>query len=183
MAFPPTDWLDWTTAEYEVGAPATSLSFERWFRNPVAIAQAAPDAPIVVSAWHPYNANSVGDGDGVIYNFATMGAVTSITTPDFVDGWHYRLMAVDLGFDTSVGGVPLGFELQRQDTNAWIGYPPFTPGNVSIHTMHFPRVNGQMKDLNSTRIDFLGNTKIKAARINGTTTRGRLILQRAWAYE
>lgn len=45
MAFPPTDWLDWTTAEYEVGAPATSLSFERWFRNPVALAQGVPGAP------------------------------------------------------------------------------------------------------------------------------------------
>ena len=47
MAFPPTDWLDWTTAEYEVGAPATSLSFERWFRNPVALAQGAAGAPKV----------------------------------------------------------------------------------------------------------------------------------------
>lgn len=47
MTFPPTDWLDWTTAEYEVGAPATSLSFERWFRNPVAIAQGATGAPKV----------------------------------------------------------------------------------------------------------------------------------------
>ena len=47
MAFPPTDWLDWTTAEYEVGAPATSLSFERWFRNPVAMGQGAPGAPKV----------------------------------------------------------------------------------------------------------------------------------------
>ena len=45
MAFPPTDWLDWTTAEYDVGAPATSLSFERWFRDPVALAQGAPGAP------------------------------------------------------------------------------------------------------------------------------------------
>lgn len=47
MAFPPTDWLDWTTAEYDVGAPATSLSFERWFRNPVGLAQGAAGAPRV----------------------------------------------------------------------------------------------------------------------------------------
>ena len=41
MIFPPTDWLDFVATEYDVGAPATSLSFERWFRNPAALAQGA----------------------------------------------------------------------------------------------------------------------------------------------
>lgn len=47
MAFPPTDWGDWVPAEYSVGAPATAFSFERWFRNPVAMAQGAVGAPRV----------------------------------------------------------------------------------------------------------------------------------------
>lgn len=47
MAFPPTDWGDFTPDEYEVGAPATSYSFERWFRNVVAMAQGATGAPRV----------------------------------------------------------------------------------------------------------------------------------------
>jgi len=45
MSFPDTDWLGFTPVEYEVGAPATSLHFERWFRNPVALAQGADGAP------------------------------------------------------------------------------------------------------------------------------------------
>ncbi|MGA0540737.1 hypothetical protein [Neotabrizicola sp. VNH66] len=45
MPFPPTDWGDWTEDEYEVGAPATSGHFERWFRNVVAQAQGAGGAP------------------------------------------------------------------------------------------------------------------------------------------
>lgn len=49
MIFPPTDWLDFVATEYDVGAPATSLSFERWFRNPVAIAQGAAGAQRVVA--------------------------------------------------------------------------------------------------------------------------------------
>lgn len=40
-----TDWVPFTTAEYAVGAPATSSHFERWFRNPVAITEGAPGAP------------------------------------------------------------------------------------------------------------------------------------------
>lgn len=43
--FPSTDWGDWTSDEYDVGAPATSNHFERWFRNVVAAFQGAVDAP------------------------------------------------------------------------------------------------------------------------------------------
>ena len=69
MPLPLTDWLDWTVAEYEVGAPATSLSFERWFRNPVALAQGAPGAPRVEFA---AMAASHSDADGLgSYVFAT----------------------------------------------------------------------------------------------------------------
>lgn len=46
--FPPTDWGDWVPGEYAVGAPATAYSFERWFRNPVAMAQGADGAPKIV---------------------------------------------------------------------------------------------------------------------------------------
>lgn len=42
-----TDYLPYTEEEYAVGAPATSLHFERWFRNPDAIAEGAPGAPKV----------------------------------------------------------------------------------------------------------------------------------------
>jgi len=45
MIFPPTDWLDFAATEYDVGAPATSLSFERWFRNVVAAMQGSAGAP------------------------------------------------------------------------------------------------------------------------------------------
>ena len=45
MIFPPTDWLDFVATEYDVGAPATSLSFERWFRNVVAAMQGSAGAP------------------------------------------------------------------------------------------------------------------------------------------
>jgi len=50
MPFSITDWNDWTPTEYEVGAPATSLHFERWFRNAVALAQGSAGAPRIVGA-------------------------------------------------------------------------------------------------------------------------------------
>ena len=74
MAFPPTDWLDWTTAEYDVGAPATSLSFERWFRNPVALAQGAVGAPkIEGQALGNYIGGGKTDDNAIAFVFSSRG--------------------------------------------------------------------------------------------------------------
>lgn len=73
MAFPPTDWGDFTTDEYQVGAPGTSYSFERWFRNPVAMAQGAVGAPRVMTTalggqFHIGSASSVGNNPVAFIN-------------------------------------------------------------------------------------------------------------------
>ena len=72
MIFPPTDWLDFVATEYDVGAPATSLSFERWFRNPVAIAQGAAGAQRVVA---DASADSVA-GPTLLFRSAKYDATT-----------------------------------------------------------------------------------------------------------
>lgn len=44
----------------------------------------------VAAGWHPYDGVTIGDGaDGVIYDFAVDGALNSVTSPDFVDGFEY----------------------------------------------------------------------------------------------
>lgn len=50
------------------------------------------------TAWHPYDMASPNDGaDGLLYYQATSGAVASIVTPDFEDGYEYRLAIFNLG--------------------------------------------------------------------------------------
>ena len=73
MIFPPTDWIDFVATEYDVGAPATSLSFERWFRNPVAIAQGAAGAQRVVA---DASADSVA-GPTLLFRSAKYDATTT----------------------------------------------------------------------------------------------------------
>ena len=93
MIFPPTDWLDFVATEYEVGAPATSLRFERWFRNPVAIAQGAAGAPYVVAGWHPVGGVTVGDGaTGLLYDFAVHGSVASVESATFANDFEYMFL-------------------------------------------------------------------------------------------
>lgn len=72
MIFPPTDWLDFAATEYDVGAPATSLSFERWFRNVVASMQGSAGAPRLA----PEALGSITAGDVVQIGLAAEQSYT-----------------------------------------------------------------------------------------------------------
>ncbi len=73
MIFPPTDWLDFVATEYDVGAPATSLSFERWFRNVVAAMQGSAGAPRLA----PEALGSITAGDVVQIGLAAEKSFTA----------------------------------------------------------------------------------------------------------
>lgn len=80
MPFPATDWLDWTNLEYSVGAPATALHFERWFRNPVAIAQGAIGAPRIEDAALSTTATGAGrDWIALRISLFTPGYIGSVS--------------------------------------------------------------------------------------------------------
>lgn len=74
MIFPPTDWLDFAATEYDVGAPATSLSFERWFRNVVAAMQGSAGAPRLA----PEALGSITAGDVVQIGLAAEKSYTAV---------------------------------------------------------------------------------------------------------
>lgn len=60
--------------------------------NPLAMAEGATGSPYIQQAWHPYDGVTVGDGaTGLIYDFAVHGVVASVSTPNFEDGYEYRL--------------------------------------------------------------------------------------------
>lgn len=59
--------------------------------NPVAITEGAAGAPHAFSAWRPFDSLAVGDGNtGLIYSYAVSGAVATVTTPDWDDGFEYQ---------------------------------------------------------------------------------------------
>lgn len=90
-------WTAPIDTETDPDAPLLSSLGKRWDNNCIAIAEGASGAPIVEGAWHPYDAVFVGDGnDGLIYDHGVDGAVGSVVTPDFEDGYEYRVVGVDL---------------------------------------------------------------------------------------
>lgn len=66
--------------------------------NPDAAFEGSSGAPYTQAQWHPYNGVYWGTGSfGVIYNVATDGAVSSVVTPDFEDGYEYLLLFDEIG--------------------------------------------------------------------------------------
>lgn len=149
MAFSPTDWGDFTPAEYEVGAPATSLHFERWFRNVVAAMQGADGAPVNAYAWHPYDMNTIGDGaDGAIYDFATDGVQSTVTSPDFEDGFEYRFIFDGQGAAGDVsGGVRLS--LYRETSAGYSGPVELAPSALSSRNFGILEMQSMRRALQS----------------------------------
>lgn len=98
--------MAWTTisnAAVAVGAIPSSSTVTALRDNPVAVAESANGAPVVFAGWHPVDKVTVGDGkDGLIYDYAVNGTVASVVTPDFADGYEYRIIAHDLRPTTSV---------------------------------------------------------------------------------
>jgi hypothetical protein len=88
-----TTYVPVPDGDIDQDSPGTQPLFTALRDNPIAIAEGATIAPYNHYAWHPYNGTNVGDGaTGLIYDFAVSGAVTLITSPDFVDGYEYRFM-------------------------------------------------------------------------------------------
>jgi hypothetical protein len=85
-------WTSISNGAVAVGGIPSSATVTALRDNPVAIAGAASGAPVVFAGWHPYDKVTIGDGkDGLIYDSAVNGTVADIVTPDFEDGFEYRL--------------------------------------------------------------------------------------------
>lgn len=108
-----TAWTTISNALVAVGAIPRSTVITALRDNPLAIAEASSGAPINVSGWHPYDKVTVGDGkNGVVYDFSVSGALTNVETPNFVDGYEYRLFGLGNGFTT--------IELYRETSADWV---------------------------------------------------------------
>lgn len=96
-----TTWTSISNAAVAVGGIPSSSTVTALRDNPAALAEGAAGAPVMVSGWHPVDKVTIGDGKtGRIYDFATNGVVADIVTPDFEDGYEYRILAVGLSHNS-----------------------------------------------------------------------------------
>lgn len=95
-------WTTISNAAVAVGGIPSSTTVTALRDNPVAIAESSTGAPVVASTWHPYNKVTVGDGQtGLIYDFSINGTVANVITPDFEDGYEYRIIMHELSSNSA----------------------------------------------------------------------------------
>jgi len=126
-----TTWTSISNAAVAVGGIPSSTTVTALRDNPSALAESASGAPVMVSGWHPHDKVSIGDGKtGLIYDFAVNGVQTSVVTPNFVDGYEYRIVAHGLQHNSiSNNGLNISFYLEtdaRLDQVEQIGDQPST---------------------------------------------------------
>jgi hypothetical protein len=98
-------WTSISNAAVAVGGIPSSSTVTALRDNPTALAETASGAPVVFAGWHPVDKVTIGDGkDGLIYDHAVTGTVSEIDTPDFADGYEYRIIGCDLESNSASNG-------------------------------------------------------------------------------
>lgn len=171
-----TSYITITDAETDPEAPLTSELAKKWRDNPLAINEGDPTAPVNQTAWHPYNKVTVGDtNNGLIYNFPTDGAVATVTSPDFVDGYDYAFF-VDRVLST--GGGAFRIDWYRETSAAYSGVDDlFNLSSTILRTAFFElpmvRVTKRYHDLigssSITSTDSVGLNSLSRAVANTTS--------------
>lgn len=103
-------------SEKDAESPVTVQLIEALDSNLGAVLAAETDAPYDQMTWHPYDGVTVGDGNtGELWDFATDGAVTTVTSPDFTAGYEYRFILQDV----ECGGGVVNLAIYRATGAAW----------------------------------------------------------------
>jgi hypothetical protein len=117
--------------------PATLLPGKSWnsakslaaFENPVAIAEGAPDAPVISQGWHPWDATLNNQSDGLVYDHAVDGSVASVETAVLAAGYEYWLQWEGL---SAVSGASVSLALQlRRASDADYTFANIAVGNIN----------------------------------------------------
>lgn len=183
-------------------SPVTQELFTALRDDPIAMAEGSTGAPVTAAGWHPYNSTLNGTGDGKFYDFAVHGAVASVETPTFADGYEYMII-LD-GFTRAGGGTSdFQIELYRETTAAYsTAFALLTAFNRASGKIEFPQarkalplhiISSNISNVTSTtpvatvgdsRVTFAHSTpqKISKARLSLTggfsTNAGKLYLYR-----
>jgi hypothetical protein len=172
-------WTSISNAAVAVGGIPSSVTVTALRDNPEAIAEAATGAPVIFAGWHPVDKLTIGDGKtGLIYDHGVNGTVADIVTPDFVDGYEYRIVAHDMSHNSGsnrslrlelfVSSYSTAFTLTAQGglfDLAWFDAEILMPRMENF--IHFVRYIARTTALEADTAGAVGS--------NGKVTKARLI--------
>jgi hypothetical protein len=150
-----TTWTTIVNAAVNVGGIPASSTVTAFRDNPIAIAEQSSGSPVLFAGWQAYDKVSNGDAArGLLWDFAVSGTRTSVETPNFEDGWEYRIVAI--GISTSSGNGGGRVDIYGETSASWeilFTFPTMTPSDFSsfdveillprlVKNAHHARING-----------------------------------------
>jgi hypothetical protein len=196
-------WTSISNAAVAVGGIPSSSTVTALRDNPTAMAETANGAPVVFAGWHPVDKVAIGDGkDGLIYDHAVNGTVANVVTPDFLDGFEYRLYCSNMSHNS---GTARNFIVEAFRETAGTYVTAYTSastygGTTNIQAdveLVMPRFSdflgivratvgsGFSNDANQSNVYIKNNNKILRARIawsSGSFDAGKVYLFRRREY-
>lgn len=192
-------------AEIDADSPVTTTLMQAMRDNPIAIAEGSADATVVAAGWHPYDMVNVGDGnDGTIYDAATDGTVSTVSTPAFVDGYEYMLVFETVGGTNSPAALELALYVDGAASYSYTtvtgAFDPRTFNKIRGEwTIHKPRYRTFFRNTSLTLsytssgeittatpsftrsvVDTVGGAQVRWS--SGSINSGRIILLRRREY-
>lgn len=190
------------TTESLVSPAKIKAAIEALGPNETDLAEGATGAPVVAAGWHPYNSTTVGDGnDGEFYDNATDGNASFVDTPDFEDGYEYKVVFEEI---TQTGISPIRFRCDFIDEDGTLQVDDITVLNTSStsglsgfvetvlprkstigHTGFSSAVNSSDSEVNAINGKFSSAKKLKNIRFEysaGTINGGKMFLYRRLDY-
>jgi hypothetical protein len=178
---------DWTTlpnTAVGVGGLPSGATVTALRDNPVAIAEGAAGAPVASQAWHPIGISANGSNEGVIYDFAVDGGISTFGF-NVQAGYEYKVRLEGL-YSTGSGGRNLLVEVDINST--WRQFTIFglagtvegSPFNNRIWTTFDMRSLGSIRPIYdgqstlpysiTTAANTIGGAPPELTTISGTTT-------------
>lgn len=112
-----TTYTDHADALFNTGKPILGAVHLEARDNLIATAEGSSDAPVMASAWHPYDMVNVGDGaTGVIWDHAVDGNTDPIVTPTFSVDFDYLIVLDGLSVNLSAN---MGVDLYKGTSGVW----------------------------------------------------------------
>jgi hypothetical protein len=158
-------WTNLPNSIFLVGKKITSSTGLALRDNPGAAMRGNTGAPYAAAGWHPFDGLAVGDGnDGVIYDFAVHGAVASVVSPDFEDGYEYLFIADALSSSASTTGFLV--ELYRETAASYAAAFVARTYATTLSAMLYARV--EVKSPRTTARGFVIEVQCHESAIDAT---------------
>jgi hypothetical protein len=134
-----TTWTTISNAAVAVGGIPASTTVTAFRDNPISIAEQSSGSPVLFSGWQAYDKVSNGDAArGLLWDFAVSGTRTSVETPNFEDGWEYRLIAIGLSATSGSGACRVEIYGETSATfETFLNYGNMAAGDFSSFDAEF----------------------------------------------